>query len=72
MSRSVVIRRANRAHNCRTVELVCRLIYEIKRLFIHEGGIDNRGSGVWNRVKGVTQLVLVVVHAGYDVIGRSV
>ena len=51
---------------------MCRLIYEIKRLFIHEGGIDNRGSGVWNRVKGVTQLVLVVVHAGYDVIGRSV
>ena len=42
------LRKEQTQQPCRTVELVCRLIYEEKRLFIHEGGVDNRGSGVWN------------------------
>ena len=44
----------------------------LRPLYIHEEGVGNRRSGVYHWVKGVTRLVLVVVHAGQDVIGRSV
>ena len=45
------------------VEFIYKLIYKKKkRLFIYKGGVDNRGSGIWSWVKGITQLVLVVVY----------
>ena len=43
---------------------LCLFCMALRPLYTHEGGVDNRGSGVWNWVKGVTRLVLVVVHAG--------